>query len=543
MLFLEFSKDGSRLFRYPITHEKVTIGRDETCSVMLTDGDLSRLHCEIYRKNGDLFVRDMSRNGTLKNSAKIKKDESLAPSDRLSLGRWTVDLSKDAEVASDSTAVNDECATKIIGFDNKTKTLLTEAVELSVSPPGGEKRSRIFRKTRIDIGSKDGNDLVVDDAFISKKHCRLEFDGNSLILTDLGSTNGTLYNEEPIERIELPENGRFTIGKTNIFVKRIKEKEKLPASGETQMGQMIGASKAMKEVFALVGKVAPTDATVIITGESGTGKELVARSIHSESGRRAGPFVAINCAAIPHNIIESELFGHEKGSFTGAMQTHQGVFEQADKGTLFLDEIGEMGMDLQTRLLRVLETKVVRRIGGKNDIPVDVRIIAATNQDLKSNIRSGKFREDLFFRLYIVPLHIPPLRERRDDIGVMARYFTRLFSIGGAEHSFTPRAMEMLMQHNWAGNVRELKNTIQRAMILNKGSSITPGNIHLTELRSSSDFAASQLFNNEKEAIVDALRRCGGNRTKAAQYLGIARTTIANKIRKHKIDVRMIKMI
>jgi len=363
-----------------------------------------------------------------------------------------------------------------------------------------------------------------------------------LLLTDLGSTNGTIYEGEKIDKINLPNKALFIVGKTEITIHRTSNKEKIRPFKEFKLGPLIGASTHIKQIFSLIKRVAPTDATVFITGESGTGKELVARSVHDMSNRNNGPFVAINCGAIPKNIIESELFGHEKGAFTGASQTHRGVFEQADGGTLFLDEIGEMPVDMQTRLLRVLETKTVRRIGGLRDIKVDVRIVAATNQDAKQNVLDGKFREDLFFRLYIVPIHLPPLRERKSDIEVLATHFAQMFSPKDEEILFNKKALKRLTDHSWAGNVRELKNTIQRAIVMNAKGTITSSDIFLTELRNVDDLGSLPLISQEKEAIIEALKRSDGNQSKAAQLLGVARTTLSNKIKKYEIDMSLVKM-
>lgn len=431
--------------------------------------------------------------------------------------------------------------TKILRYNSEERILSFEAVEITACLPDGKKLVRKFRKPTIYIGSSVESDLVIErDSFVSRLHCRLTLRNNSIVIEDMGSTNGIFYKNERLQKISIASGSKFIIGKTEIYAKIIEDEEKV-TSEISCMGEMIGTSGSMKEIFSLVSLVAPTDATVCITGESGTGKELIASSLHGQSLRNKGPFVAINCGAIPHNIIESELFGHEKGAFTGASQTHRGVFEQADQGTLFLDEIGEMPFDLQTRLLRVLETKSVRRIGAQRDIPINVRIIAATNQDLKTRVGEQKFREDLFFRLYIIPVHVPPLRERREDISVLAAHFIKFFSPPDEEIEISLGAMNRLLEHSWPGNVRELKNVIQRAVIINRGGSITSANIKLTELKRPGDSLSGPLVCHEKEAILGALRQSCGNQVKASRILGVARTTLANKIKKYDIDLGLIR--
>ncbi|MDO8493820.1 MAG: sigma-54 dependent transcriptional regulator, partial [Deltaproteobacteria bacterium] len=274
--------------------------------------------------------------------------------------------------------------------------------------------------------------------------------------------------------------------------------------------------------------------------ESGTGKELAASLIHQLSARRDKPFVPINCGAIPSNLIESLLFGHEKGAFTGAVERNLGVFEQADQGTLFLDEIGEMPIELQTRLLRVLENGMVKRIGARDEKKVDVRIITATNRDLQDSVRNGAFREDLFFRLHIFPILLPPLRERRREIPTLARHFLETLSANGAEIEIEPASMEKLSRHDWPGNIRELKNTIQRALLLAE-TKITTNEIEFSFSTSNGNgngavASKKDLADQERESIIATIRKARGNHSQACRYLGIARSTLVSKLRRHQIQ-------
>jgi len=358
--------------------------------------------------------------------------------------------------------------------------------------------------------------------------------------------------------------------KESVVLQPLLEKE------DYELG-IVGKSAAMQEVFKLIGQVAPTDATVLITGESGTGKELVARAIYHYSNRNNKPFLAINCAAIPENLLESELFGHEKGAFTGAFGQRIGKFEQCNGGTIFLDEIGEMSPATQSRILRVLQTGTFTRVGGNQEIKVDVRIIAATNKPLEEAVASKKFREDLFYRLNVVRIHLPPLRERKEDIRFLVEYFLKKFSAGKTQKQITAEALQALEDCPWNGNVRELENVIRRAIVLSRGDTILISDLppetlsHLNHTNHSTpsqslDSANAQsistaasgeldlqsvsrfLFNYaktnkdykllpaiEREFIILALKETSGNQVKAAKLLGITRATLRKRIDKYKI--------
>jgi two-component system response regulator FlrC len=279
----------------------------------------------------------------------------------------------------------------------------------------------------------------------------------------------------------------------------------------------------------LLDKVAPRDTTVLLTGESGTGKEVAARYIHALSRRSGGPFVAVNAAAIPSNLLEDELFGHEKGAFTGADQRREGLFEAADGGTLFLDEIGEMSPDLQSRLLRVLETQSFQRLGGTAQTEVDVRLVAATNRDLKKAVREGRFREDLYYRLGVFPVHLHPLRERPADILPLARHFAAEMSGGTA--SLSEEAESRLSAHPWPGNARELRNVIERALVLAPGGPIEPA--HLSLATPTSDAPSGTLKDMERQAVIRALEQAGGNRKEASKILGISLRNLQYKVKEY----------
>lgn len=397
---------------------------------------------------------------------------------------------------------------------------------------------------KISIGRDASCDIQLLDSEISRQHCTIEKQNGLFVLRDL-SRNGTFVNNQRVAVTSLKTSDVIQIGpwvlkmalENSVPPEETVIKEKSKSKNENALGSMLGVSKQMRRVFGLIRKGAASPATICLIGESGTGKELAARSIHDLSERRGRPFVAVNCGAIPGNLIESLLFGHEKGSFTGATDRHNGVFEEANHGTLFLDEIGEMPLDLQTRLLRVLEDQIVRRVGGKADIPVNVRLIAATNRNLKQLVSGGKFRQDLFYRLYIFPIELAPLRERQDDIVLLAHHFVKLLSPKGEKISFAPEALEKLRGHAWRGNVRELKNVIQRTLLLMTGETIQPKEIELTAMAPLPDDSGGlKLDEQEKFSIEEALRKARGNHSLAARHLGIARTTLAAKVRRHSID-------
>jgi len=308
--------------------------------------------------------------------------------------------------------------------------------------------------------------------------------------------------------------------------------------GKFQFGGIIAKSSKMFRVIELVKTVAPTTATVLITGETGTGKEVVARGIHHHSQRRNKPFIATSCAALPESLLESELFGHEKGSFTGAVAQKKGKFEAGHNGTLFLDEIGEINPNTQVHLLRALEEKKITRVGGNEEVAVDVRVIAATNRDLKADIKAGKFREDLYYRLKVVSIDLPPLRERKQDILLLADHFLRKYTEENKKEkkTFSPEVIEFMLNYSWPGNVRELENMIEHSVILSQNPAIT-----LAELPQDIVYPCPEEEKTidavMKNHILNVLKETEGNITKAAKILGVQRMTLYNKLRKYKFSV------
>lgn len=537
MLELALKRGEMVLMRQSVSDGPVTIGRAPDNTLRLSDPEISRHHLKIERKGHALHLSDLSSNGTIING-KLHRTADIHAGDRLEIGPWTITVEEVGDFKLPKTVVSETCATRVIQFDASKKQLTTEAIEFSVKTQGRHALRRKITAGEIIIGHHPGCDIRTNDPYVSRRHCKLVNDNGQLKLFDLASTNGTFVNDTRISEVTLPPRGSFRIGSTDISFRLVRSSERIKTTKVERLGQMIGPSRVMRELFALIERIGPTDATVCLLGESGTGKELAARELHNLSPRRRAPFVAVNCGALPQTIIESELFGHERGAFTGAVERMAGVFEQANGGTIFLDEIAEMPLDLQTRLLRVLDTKSVRRIGGQEDIKIDVRVICATNRNLKNLVTEGLFREDLFFRIFVVPVTLPPLRERREDIKALARHFVGDLSRGKKKMSMTSAALKRLMNMDWPGNVRELKNTIERTILLLDSDVINIPDLKIERVGGAQEGEQSKFRGWERQTIVTALDECNGNLSRACKRLGIARTTLQSKIRRYKIEVQ-----
>jgi transcriptional regulator with GAF, ATPase, and Fis domain len=366
------------------------------------------------------------------------------------------------------------------------------------------------------VGTVEGNDLVVTDSAVSRHHLSLRVHERGIEARDLGSTNGTFAGEMEISGAYLRDGARITIGRTTLRIAFLDDEIAQPLADGDRFEGLIGASPAMRRLFPVLERYAASDATVLVTGETGTGKEVVAESIHARSRRRARPFVVVDCGALPPHLMVSELFGHVRGAFTGADRSRTGAFAAADGGTLFLDEIGELPRDLQPVLLRVLESRRIRPVGSDTDQRVDVRIIAATNRDLRTEVNARRFRSDLYFRLDVLHLEIPPLRARGDDVELLAAHFWKQSRPGTA----LPDALRReLHGSRWPGNVRELRNAIERAALL--GARHAEGDQPLATFADAKD-AVVDAF--EREYIERLLARTGGNLTHAAKIAGMSRS-------------------
>ncbi len=317
---------------------------------------------------------------------------------------------------------------------------------------------------RMRIGKAQDNDLVLTDDTVSRHHCELIRSPEGIHIRDLDSTNGTRVDGTRIREATVQPGSVVKVGEVEISLRPAASKIEVLPSDKPNFGTAIGQSLSMRTIFGVLERIAPTDATVLLEGETGTGKDVLARSIWQASHRAPKPFMVVDCGAVSYSLIESELFGHERGAFTGAVSSRQGAFELADGGTVFLDEIGELPLDVQPKLLRVLETREFRRVGGNKTMHTNVRVIAATKRDLLREVQAGKFREDLYFRLAVVPVTVPPLRGRREDIPLLVT--TILKASGATEMTVAPETLQALAAHDWPGNVRELRNVLERAVYM-----------------------------------------------------------------------------
>ena len=382
--------------------------------------------------------------------------------------------------------------TQRVALSELREKLYFECCTLSlVAEPGAE--PYLFSKDIIRIGAHQESDLVLSDETVSRHHCELRRDGESYRLIDEGSTNGSFVGKLRVFDALLYHNCEFSVGGTRLRFQLRREEAPIDPRRESHYGELIGAAPAMRKLYGFLDRVAPTDLSLVIEGETGTGKELVARALHQRSQRASAPLVVCDCSAIPEHLIESELFGHEKGAFSGAVRSHKGVFEQAHRGTLFLDELGELDISLQPKLLRVLETGTLRRVGGERSIQIDVRIVSATNRRLEEMVKAGTFRSDLYYRLAKVQVKLPPLRERGQDVVLIARSFLEKSAQSLAGSRLSSAAEELLLHAHWPGNVRELRNIIDRVMVFSEGPEISAAELrpHL-KLRSEEQYSGEE---------------------------------------------------
>ncbi len=434
---------------------------------------------------------------------------------------------------------------------------------LTIAAGPGAGRSVTTEKERIRVGSGAGCDLVLEDRGASRAHFELRHTRDGYLLVDLGSTNGTLVDGKRVERAYVATEAHVVAGATTVTVTPIDEALELEPVAEDRFEGMIGRSERMRRLFAMIARVAPLDVGVIVTGETGTGKEKVAQAIHARSPRGRRPLVVVDCGAIHPELIESELFGHERGAFTGAGAARAGAFERANGGTIFLDEIGELRTDLQPKLLRVLEARRVTRVGGAAPLELDLRVIAATHRDLEQQVAAGKFREDLYFRLAVVTLELPPLRERPEDVRPIAEALLARPEVVDrlGRRAFTEEALALLARWPWPGNVRELVNVVRHALALSSGAAIGPEALpaHVRGDEVDEDEAgaapdpvavAGRAYHEAKDEVLATFERryllrmleaCEGNLSEAARRSGVDRKTIERLVRKFGVDPSALK--
>ncbi|MFO0651806.1 MAG: sigma 54-interacting transcriptional regulator [Polyangiales bacterium] len=406
-----------------------------------------------------------------------------------------------------------------------------------VEEPGHPPRVVLLARGKsLRIGRGEDQDVRLDDLRTSRQHAQLFYRGDHVLLRDLGSSNGTWLDDRKVTAVSSVAPGSIVrVGSTRVVYVPL-ERSKRAEPAEPVDGDVVAADPATQQLFAMVRRLASHELPVLVQGETGSGKEVVARLLHRASARAKAPFVAINCASLPESLAESELFGHERGSFTGAVERKAGVFEAAHGGVLLLDEVGELSASNQARLLRVLEERAVVRIGATQPTAVDVRVVAATNRDLAAELAHGRFREDLYFRLNGVTVTVPPLRERPRDIIPLAE---RVIAERGGGYVISPEAADVLVRYEWPGNARELRNAIEGAIAMADGGPLRPEHLPATmkgKVRPARDEHAplrSMVDEVEREAIASALQDHGGNQSHAAVTLGISRRALIYKMERY----------
>lgn len=415
-------------------------------------------------------------------------------------------------------------------LSEKTETYFCEvaghrSAQLIQLTEGSTKKLIPLTQFPITFGTAPSCSIVLDDPYVSSLHAKLDTLHNAFVLTDLGSKNGLLMNGSKIKEAWVPSKAIIQLGKSTFQFELKKEK----IASFQKCGEMISKSTLMHHIFETVGKIAMSESTIAIYGETGTGKELLARAIHRVSTRRHRPFMVINCGAIPKDLLESELFGHVKGAFTGAERSKIGTFDLADRGTLFLDEIGELPLDLQPKLLRAIEQQEIKPMGANRSHKINVRIISATHRNLPKMIQEKIFREDLYYRLHVIPLFIPPLRDRKEDLSLLIEKY-------GSGLSFTPNAIQRMMQYDWPGNIRELINTLERLNVVNETHVITERDIHNVFNTALPLPFKTTLVGVERTMLRDFLERHAWNRSATARSLSMPKSTLLGKIKKYQLS-------
>ena len=543
---LVFTRHGTELFSFKMESASVVLGRGEKCDVVLPDERVSRQHVRLSVSegviDGKVFVEDLSGRGLVIAGAKVTARTELEQGAEFELGQWTAawrEATGDGGVDSQGhETIKGRAETARAPADSPSTGVQAGNAQVRIRH-GGKEGSFLLADKPVTFGKDAGNDVVLDDAFVSGKHVRIVPNVPSAGLfhiADLHSTNGTYLGPSRVYEADVPFFTTLRVGGTELVIEPLSG-----SAGARTSTNIVGQSPAIKQLLEVISRIAPSTASVAILGESGTGKELVARALHENSSRADKPFIPVNCAAITKSLIESELFGHEKGAFTGALNARKGAFEEADGGTLFLDEIGELSPELQATLLRALESGEVKRVGATRPTHVDVRLVAATNVDLLTAVREKRFREDLYYRICVIPVHVPPLRARKADIPALVEHFLKVFSPRGFGVRFTAAALGRLDSHDWNGNVRELRNVVQRGVLLRKSGSVDEGDILFDEQPGQKPVAAGHALRSgmnlaqtmaaiEREIVEDCLRRHGGRRDFAAKELGLARAAFFKRL-------------
>jgi DNA-binding NtrC family response regulator len=544
---LVFLRRGEEVLRYTIDKPRVVLGRGEKCDIALPDPEISRQHLAISVTASGATAEDLSGKGVLVAGKKVSQAPLVDGTD-IAVGQWRAIFR--ARVSGEGLSATTEIGQKT---DVASQASDGPRITAQLRVRGGKESVHRITSDSFTIGKDSSNDLPLNERYVSSRHLKVTRHDNRFHIVDQQSTNGTWVGSIKVFEAEIPLFSTVRLGDTElVFEPTATSALASGARGSTSYEGMVGGDAAMRALADIIDRVAPSTAAVSIFGESGTGKELVAHAVHNRSTRAEMPFIPVNCAAISKELIESELFGHEKGAFTGAEKTHRGAFEEADGGTLFLDEIGELPLELQAKLLRALESGEIKRVGAARPLNVDVRIVAATNRDLLDEARKGRFREDLYYRLCVVPLHLPPLRNRKADVPLLAQHFLKLFTPKGQSVLLSPEALNKLTAYAWPGNVRELRNVLHRALLMRRGHSVEAADITFQGSAPVSAplpakpplevTGASTLYQPgrtleehlqalEKEIVVQALTFHGNSREKVGRELGLGRSTFFKRLK------------
>lgn len=581
MAVLVHHADGGEK-RYPLFKNITRIGADPNSDVMLQSDDVAGDHAQVLREGDDYIVASLGRGRRVFVNGKKEKRRKLSPGDLVEIGgqRLTFVLHDipDEEPSPQSSVIT--AYKQIVSFSDKllrtnsVDDLLPVLMDLCIELTNADKGFLVLfydGKPVVKVARKiDGKDvsnaveqlsdsilkkvvreqqpLIVNDALndqefkssVSVMNLKL-LSVMCVPLTEAGEIFGLIYlgSNRVVSLFEPAQLEVVTVfaSQASLLIRNMMLLDELRADNRAlreeatgkQFGEVIGASEAMQEVYRKIRKVAPTDISVLITGETGTGKELIARELHRNSERADKPFVVVNCGAIPENLLESELFGHVRGAFTGAVATRDGRFQAAHGGTLFLDEIGEMPASLQVKLLRALQEKVVTKVGDTKPENVDIRVLAATNKNLEEMIKEGTFREDLYYRLNVVSIHLPPLRKRDEDIMLIGRYFLKRYAeeYQSKVKGFSPQAVMLIKKYAWPGNIRQLENRIKKAIIMADRVQLAPEDLELSDDDLEPVVPLAQAKEDfQRRYINEVLARNSGNRTKTAQDLGVDPRTI-----------------
>ena len=539
---LLFLRDDELQMRTPVRGDRVVIGRSPDADFVVPDKAVSRRQCALERRGDGYALVDLSGRGTRVGSRTAGVNGSvLRDGDEIRLGAFSLVFGDGPAPAVEGDKTGRSRRGKT---GHKEAAAAATRARLLVRRPEGELAIPLKAEEgwKIVIGADPRGRTVVElrDRFASADHARLTFKDGRWVLRDLDSRNGTFLDGVRIVEALPGPRAFLRIGESSLVFET--EAAGFGATNEPLPG-VVTLDAAMQPLVEQVRRVAPSRIAVAIHGETGSGKEMVARAIHLLSERREKPFVALNCGALAKDLIESELFGHEKGSFTGADKTRAGAFEEADGGTLFLDEIGDLPLPVQVKLLRTLERGEIRRLGGTRTLTVDVRIVSATHHDLLAAVENGTFREDLYYRLCVAPLEVPPLRQRPEDVVLLAHHFVRQLAPPGVEVGFSAAAEAKLRSYAWPGNARELRNTVQLALLQRTGQLVDADHLVLRDAgkkpvpQIASRLIGRSIEDIEREALRVALLRHGTDRQSAWEELGISRATFFRKLALYDLEI------